>query len=90
MSDSSSGREPGFATTAVAAVAWTVLALAFAAFLFLSAGRADAEKENFYLIGGAIGLLIAAVNGYDTWRLFGRPKARSGAPESGGAPCRER
>ena len=61
------------------ALIWTVLAAAFAVFMFVYSGKVDPEKKNFYLIGGGIGAVVAAVNGYSAWTLFqkskGPPKA---------------
>ena len=54
---------------------WAVLAAAFAVFLFVQSGRVDPEKKNFYLIGGGIAALVAAINGYSAYTLSQKSKA---------------
>jgi hypothetical protein len=56
------------------ALVWTVLATAFAVFMFVYSGKVDPEKKNFYLIGGGIGAVVAAVNGYGAWTLLQKSK----------------
>jgi hypothetical protein len=56
------------------AIIWTALAAAFAVFMFVYSGRVEPEKRNFYLLGGAVGAIIAAINGYNAWTLFQKSK----------------
>ncbi len=56
------------------AILWAVLAAAFAVGMFVYSGKVDQEKKNFYLIGGGIGALVAAFNGYNAWTLHQKTK----------------
>ena len=56
------------------AILWTLLAAAFAGFMFYYSGKVEPDKKNFYLIGSAIGAIIAAVNGYGVWTLLQKSK----------------
>jgi hypothetical protein len=56
------------------ALVWTVLAAAFAVFLFVYSANVDPEKKNLYLIGGGVGAVVAAINGYNAWTLFQKSK----------------
>jgi hypothetical protein len=51
------------------ALVWAFLAAAFAVGMFLYSGKVDPEKKTFYLIGGAIGAIVAVFNGYTAWTL---------------------
>jgi hypothetical protein len=57
------------------ALIWTVIAVAVAVFMFVYSGMVDPEKKNFYLIGGAIGAILALVNGYSAWNAYNKSKA---------------
>ena len=59
------------------AVVWTVLAVAFAIGAFVYSNKVAAEKKNFYLIAGAIGAILAAVNGYSARTVYNKSKALS-------------
>ncbi len=56
------------------AVIWTVIAAAVAAFLFFQSAKVDPEKKTFYLIGGAVGAIIAVINGYSAWTTYQKTK----------------
>ena len=56
------------------AILWTVLAAAFAVFMFVYSGKVEPEKKNFYLLGGGIGAILAAVNGYSAYTLSQKAK----------------
>ena len=56
------------------AILWAVLAGAFAVGMFIYSGKVEPEKKNFYLLGGAIGAILAAVNGYSAWTLTQKAK----------------
>ena len=56
------------------AILWAGLAAAFAVFMFVYSGKVEPEKKNFYLVGGAIGAILAAVNGYSAWALVQKTK----------------
>jgi hypothetical protein len=56
------------------ALLWAVLAAAFAGGMFVYSGKVEPEKKNFYLLGGAIGAIIAAVNGYGAYTLAQKAK----------------
>ncbi|MBN9121344.1 MAG: hypothetical protein J0I06_19695 [Planctomycetes bacterium] len=56
------------------AILWAVLAAAFAVGMFSYAGKVEPEKKNFYLIGGGIGAVLAAINGYTAWTLSQKAK----------------
>ena len=56
------------------AILWAVLAAAFAVFMFVYSGKVEPEKKNFYLLGGAVGAILAAVNGYSAWQAYEKSK----------------
>ena len=56
------------------AILWAVLAAAFAIGMFWYSGKAEPEKKNFYLLGGAIGAILAVVNGYSAYTLSQKSK----------------
>jgi hypothetical protein len=56
------------------AILWSGLSVAFAVFMFVQSGKVDPEKKNFYLIGGGIGAIVAAINGYNAWMLSQKAK----------------
>ena len=56
------------------AILWTVLAAAFAVGMFVYSGKVDPDKKNFYLIGSAIGAILAAYHGYSAYTLSQRSK----------------
>jgi hypothetical protein len=56
------------------AVIWTVLAAAFAVFMFVRSADEGNEKKNFYLLAGGIGAVVTAVNGYNAWVLYQKSK----------------
>lgn len=56
------------------AVVWTVIAVAVAVFMFVNSGKVEPEKKNFYLVGSAVGAILAAVNGYSAWTLYNKSK----------------
>jgi high-affinity Fe2+/Pb2+ permease len=56
------------------AILWAVLAAAFAVGMFIYSGKVEPEKKNFYLLGGAIGAILAAVNGYSAYTLSQKAK----------------
>lgn len=56
------------------AIIWTVIAAAVSAGMFYYSGQADPEKKNFYLIAGAIGAILAVVNGYGAWTAYNKSK----------------
>ena len=56
------------------ALLWAVLAAAVAVFMFVQSGKVEPEKKNFYLLGGAVGAIIAVVNGYSAWALSQKAK----------------
>ena len=55
------------------AVVWAALAAALAVFMFAYSGQM-AEKKNFYLLGGAVAAVVAAVNGYSAYTLYEKSK----------------
>jgi high-affinity Fe2+/Pb2+ permease len=58
------------------ALLWAVLAAAFAVGMFVYSGKVEPEKKNFYLIGGAIGAIVAAINGYSAYTLSQKAKPK--------------
>ena len=56
------------------AILWAVLAAAFAVGMFIYSGKVEPEKKNFYLLGGAIGAILAVVNGYSAYTLSQKSK----------------
>ena len=56
------------------AAVWAVLAAALAVFMFVYSGQVPPEKKNFYLVGGAVGAIIATVNGYSAYTLYEKSK----------------
>lgn len=56
------------------ALLWAILAAAFAVFMFMQSGKVDPEKKNFYLLGGGIGAILAAINGYGAWAAMQKAK----------------
>jgi hypothetical protein len=56
------------------AILWAVLAAAFAVGMFVYSGKVDPEKKNFYLLAGAMGAILAAVNGYSAYTLSQKSK----------------
>jgi hypothetical protein len=82
MSAPPPGEPPGAARKEFTnALVWTVLAAAFAVGLFVYSEHVDPEKKNFYLIGGGIGAVVAAINGYSAWTLFQKSKQPPAAPK---------
>jgi hypothetical protein len=78
MSAPPPGEPPGAARKEFSsALIWTVLATAFAVGLFVYSGNVAPEKKNIYLIGGGIGVVVAAINGYSAWNLFQKSKRPS-------------
>lgn len=57
-------------------ILWAVLAAGFAAFMFVQSGKVEADKKNFYLLGGGIGAVLAAVYGYGAWALMQKAKPK--------------
>lgn len=54
---------------------WAVFAAIFAAFMFVRATDPVFEKnKSFYLLGGAIGAVLAAVYGYGAYALLQKSK----------------
>jgi hypothetical protein len=49
-----------------ASLIWIALALVYAFFQFAYLGNGDPEKQYFYLIGGGIACILAAITGYRT------------------------
>ena len=58
------------------AVIWAVLSAAVAAFMFVYSNKVGVEKKNFYLLAGAAGAVVTAVNGYNAWVLHQKTKAK--------------
>ncbi len=58
------------------AVVWALLAAAFAVGMFAYSGKVDAEKRGFYYVAGAIGAILAAVNGYGAWVAYNKSKPK--------------
>jgi hypothetical protein len=56
------------------ALIWAVLAAGFAIGMFVYSGRVEPEKKNFYLLAGAVGAIMAAVNGYGAWTAYQKAK----------------
>ena len=56
------------------ALIWAVLAGAFAVGMFVYAGKVEPEKRNLYFLMGAIGAIVAAVNGYGAWTAYNKSK----------------
>jgi high-affinity Fe2+/Pb2+ permease len=57
------------------ALLWALLAAAFAVYMFVDAGRVDTDqKRNFRYLMGAVGAIVAVVNGYSAWALMQKSK----------------
>jgi high-affinity Fe2+/Pb2+ permease len=56
------------------AITWAVLSAAVAVGILLYAGKVDQDKRSTYFLLGAIGLAVAAVNGYSAWTLSKKAK----------------
>ncbi len=58
------------------AIIWALLASAFAIGMFVYAGKVEAEKRNLYFLMGAVGAIVAAVNGYGAWTAVQKSKSK--------------